>query len=431
MRVAVLGFGHVASATVQSFMKNECHIRSKTRTPIEWVHVATRSPARAIGRVPEGCKVSDNAWAVVNDPQVDVVLELTGDVNQGRQWVLQALSKGKHVITANKALLALHGQEIMQTAARAGCRLLFEGAVAVSIPIVKTLKESAAANRIESLTGILNGTSNFVLTQMSEHGLDFEKALEQAQALGYAEADPRMDINGEDAAHKLCLLASLCFGVPLDFLQVQWQGIESVQRIDLLAAERWAYRIKLIAHTEQFEGGVQSTVQPMLVPQASMLAHVSGAMNGVSLKGDLMGSAFLYGAGAGGRQTASAVLSDLLELANAFPLRHQQGFDNMGFVFRTKATRATQFRSPWLGAHYVRLRAKDPVGVLHQISETLARFAVPVNALWQVTSPEAYDDVCVLTHAIEGEVLAEALSGLMPLALNAQAVVTFPVLGAD
>lgn len=247
MKAGVLGFGNVAAAIIESFTANQDLIRSKTATPIEFVRVATRTPSRAQGRVPEGCVVSDDCWALVDDPQIDVVLELMGDVKLGRELVLRALSNGKHVITANKALLAQHGDEIMRIADKAGRSVLFEGAVAVSIPIIKTLRESAAANRISSIIGILNGTSNYVLSQMSEHGVDFATAVADAQRKGYAEADPTLDVNGEDAAHKLTLLASLAFDVPINFSAVEFKGITEIDRVDIEFAKRLGHQVKLIA----------------------------------------------------------------------------------------------------------------------------------------------------------------------------------------
>ena len=271
--------------------------------------------------MPEGCQVSDDCWAVVNDARIDVVIELMGNVELGRALVLQALANGKHVITANKALLALHGDEIMRAADTAGRSVLFEGAVAVSIPIIKTLRESAAANRISSISGILNGTSNYVLSQMSEQGVDFATALADAQRKGYAEADPTLDVGGGDAAHKLTLLASLAFNVPINFAAVAYQGITTVDPADIAFAKRLGHQIKLIAQASLASGALSISVQPSLVPNHAMLAQVGGAMNGIALQGDLLGSAFLYGSGAGGRQTSSAVLADLLELAK--PRRYE------------------------------------------------------------------------------------------------------------
>ena len=316
LRAGLLGFGNVASATIASHMNNRDLIARKTRRPIEFVRVATRTPARASGRVPPGCRVDDDLLGLVDDPTLDAVVELTGSVPQGRELLLRALAGGKHVVTANKALLALHGEEILDAAQAAGCRVLFEGAVAVSIPIVKTLREAAAANRLESVVGILNGTSNYILSRMSEHGASFAEALREAQSRGYAEADPTLDVNGQDAAHKITLLAALAFGMPIDFEQVDCRGIEAVDRDDVEHARRLGFELKLIAQARGSERGLYVGVQPTLVRRQSLLAQVPGAMNGIALSGDLMGPAFLYGSGAGGTQTASAVLADLIELAN-------------------------------------------------------------------------------------------------------------------
>lgn len=430
MKVAVLGFGNVAAATIKSFMTNHELIHSKTRTPIQFVRVATRTPARAEGHVPEGCLVSSDCWGLVDDPQVDVVLELTGDVPLGRQLVLQALSNRKHVITANKALLAKHGEEIMALAEEVGRNVLFEGAVAVSIPIIKTLRESAAANRISSVTGILNGTSNYVLSQMSEHGVDFAGAVAEAQRKGYAEADPTLDVSGEDAAHKLTLLASLSFGVPINFSAVQFKGIQDIDRLDIGFAKRLGYQIKLIAQAEIGPEGLNIGVQPTLVPMTSMLAQVSDAMNGIALKGDLLGSAFLYGSGAGGRQTSSAVLSDLIELANREDSSFSVGAYNMGFHHDQRVAGSMAFTQNRVGAFYIRLRLDDRAGVLAKVSAVLAQANVSVNTLLQDEGQHEQSDLIVITHDITSGQLHKMMPALYEAAGPGHSVEIYPVLGS-
>jgi homoserine dehydrogenase len=428
MKVAVLGFGNVAAATLENFAANRELIHAKTRSHIEFVRVATRTPSRAQGCVPGGCVVSDDCWAVVEDPEVDVVLELMGDVVLGRQLVLRALSNRKHVITANKALLAKHGEEIMKKAEEVGRSVLFEGAVAVSIPIIKTLRESAAANHITSVTGILNGTSNYVLSQMSDHGIGFAAAVVDAQRKGYAEADPRMDVNGEDAAHKLTLLASLCFGIPINFDAVIFKGIEEIEPLDIEFAKRFGYQIKLIAQAKIAADGLSASVAPTLVPNESMLAQVSNSMNGISLKGDLMGTAFLYGSGAGGRQTSSAVLADLIELANKETSDVPSGAYNMGFRKDRVDSAVAINRSSRVEAFYIRLRIDDKAGVLATVSKVFADANVSVNSLLQDSGQNEQSDLVAITHEISNNQLHLMLPALQQAAGPDHSVVIFPVL---
>jgi homoserine dehydrogenase len=429
MKVGILGFGNVAAATIEAFTTNQDLIRSKTATSIEFVRVATRTPSSAQGRVPGGCVVSDDCWAVVDDPQIDVVLELMGDVKLGRELVLRALSNSKHVITANKALLAQHGEEIMQMADQAGRSVLFEGAVAVSIPIIKTLRESAAANRISSIIGILNGTSNYVLSQMSEHGVDFATAVADAQRKGYAEADPTLDVNGEDAAHKLTLLASLAFDVPIKLSAVEFKGIAEIDQVDIEFAKRLAHQVKLIAQARLESGGMAISVQPTLVPDRSMLAQVGDSMNGIALQGDLLGSAFLYGSGAGGRQTASAVLADLLELANRGGPNGAGGAHNMGFRPRGTGQTEVRYCTDRVGAFYIRLRLDDKAGALAKVSTVLADADVSINSLLQDQGLDGLSDLIVITHDISSGQLRDMLPDLQRAAGPGHTVVIYPVLG--
>ncbi len=428
MKVGVLGFGNVASATIKSFMENRDLILSKTEVPIEFIRVATRSPDRATGRVPPGCDVSNDCEALVDDPAIDVVIELTGSVSSGRGLVLRALGNGKHVITANKALLARHGEEIMQRAEEAGRRVLFEGAVAVSIPIIKTLKESAAANRISSVLGILNGTSNYVLSQMSDHGADFDASIADAQAKGYAEADPTLDVSGEDAGHKITLLASLAFGVQINLAACDLKGIAAIERIDIGFAKRVGFEMKLIARASLQDGRVEVGVAPTLVPEGSMLAQVRGSMNGIVIQGDLLGSAFLYGSGAGGVQTASAVLADLLELANHTQAPALTGAHNMGYKRRASAPATYRPISERQGAFYLRLRMGDRVGALANVSNVLARAQISVKSLLRCQGHDSQSDLIVITHTTSAGKLYDTLPQLREAAGAAHPVVVYPVL---
>jgi homoserine dehydrogenase len=428
MRLGMLGFGNVASATMKAFLDNHHLVRAKTGAEIRFVRVATRTPQRAAGRVPDGCEIGDNWRSVVDDPAIDVVLELTGDVELGREAVLRAIANGKHIVTANKALLALHGDEIFRLADEADRHVLFEGAVAVSIPIVKTLKESAAANRLSSVVGILNGTCNYVLSQMSEECKEFATAVAQAQERGFAEADPLLDISGEDAAHKIALLAALAFGVPIDLRSVTFKGIQDVERIDMAFAKRVGYQVKLIARAVLDDGALSVAVEPMLVPDGSMLAQVRGSMNGIAIRGDLLGTAFLYGSGAGGPQTASAVLADVIELANRTIVPAAGTTHNLGFKRSGISPTAIRFPEQRERPFYLRLRLDDRAGMLAQVTKVLADCNVSVSVLLQDEAHEGQADLVVITHAMSSARLATMIPLLREAAGAGHAVVTYPVL---
>jgi homoserine dehydrogenase len=338
MRVGMLGFGTVGSATVESLVSNGDRIRAHMTRDVEIVHVATRTPARVDGRVPSGCVVSDDTWGLVRDPSIDVVIEVTGAVDSARDLVLSALANGKHVVTANKALLARHGAEIFTFADAQGRLVMFEGAVAVAVPIVKVMKEAFAANSISSIAGILNGTSNYVLSRMHD-GADLDSALRDAQRNGFAEADSTLDMSGEDTAHKLTLLASIGLGAPVDLDRVRYSGVEAVDARDLIRVAHFGFRLKLIGLAERAGSELNLRVEPMLVPEGSLLSMVEGAMNGVLVEGDLLGRSFLYGAGAGGRETASAILADLVTVSHRLAggggdrqRAHNLGLGSTGYV---------------------------------------------------------------------------------------------------
>ena len=428
MKVGILGFGNVAAATVQKFMSSHALIASKIDTELEITKVATRTVTRALGQVPPGCEVTADCWSVVNDPDIDVVVELIGGIELARELVMRALANGKHVITANKALLAHCGESLMQLAHEKRVCVLFEGAVAVSIPIIKTLKESASANHVTSIVGILNGTSNYILSQMSEQGTAFSEALAQAQQKGYAEADPELDVNGGDAAHKITLLASLAFGIPINVDAVQFTGICAVDRIDIEAAQRLGYALKLIAQARLRNHQVEIAVSPMLVSGHAMLAHVRGSMNGIALAGDLFGPAFFYGSGAGGVQTASAVLADLIDLAQSTSDGKYVGAPNMGFkrnaiaeiAYLPAAARCSQF--------YVRLTVDDKLGVLAEVSAIFAKADISVSTLLQEESQLGMTDLIATTHTISSARLQGILPALQLVCAIGHPVVTYPVL---
>ena len=428
MKVGVLGFGTVAAATVHKFIENREVIAAKTGTEIDIVTVATRSVARATGHVPQGCEISTDCWRVVDDPRIEVVIELIGGVEPARGLVLRAIANGKHVITANKALLAMHGEEIMQLAEQQRVCVLFEGAVAVSIPIVKTLKESVAANRVTSVVGILNGTSNYILSRMSEQGASFAEALAEAQRKGYAEADPVMDVEGIDAAHKIALLSSLAFGVPIDFEAVQYRGITGIASEDIGLAKQMGYALRLIAHAQLQDNCIYTSVAPSLVPASSMLAQVHSSMNGIELVGDLFGRAFFYGSGAGGVQTASAILADLIELAQRKKGGGHTSVFNMGFRRTTIERKETMHTDDRCGRFYLRMRVDDSVGVLASVSAIIAGADISLAKLRQNDGVGAVTDLVVITHAVSWRRLRSILPKLQGLVRHGYETIVYPVL---
>jgi homoserine dehydrogenase len=428
MKVAILGFGNVASACVENFLKNRETIDAKTRDSIEITKVATRTPSRAAGRVSEDCEVTDDCWEAVNDPNVDVVLELIGDVKVARQLVLRAIENKKHIVTANKAMLALHGEELMAKAHEHNCIILFEGAVAVSIPIVKILREASAANKISSIVGILNGTSNYVLSQMEEHNLSIDEAISAAQEMGYAEADPALDVNGGDAAHKLTLLASLGFGIPIDFHKIDCNGIGNIKLLDVKLALQMGFRIKLIASATQTSNEVKLSVQPMLVPAESYLGLVASAMNGVAIQGDLMKSAFFYGSGAGGVQTSSAILSDLMDLANGRHLNPESGSYNMGFSDVLNRTSCHTIEDDPYGFYYLRISSSTDYNSKSSLREILENEEIKITKINQNKGHlPTNSDFSFVTDCVSSKKLRNVASKLIAANVGIVDVVVYPI----
>ncbi|CAN7170430.1 homoserine dehydrogenase [Acidovorax delafieldii] len=323
LRVGMIGIGTVGAGTFRVLARNQALIAGRAGRGIKLVVVCARSLARAMSVVGKDVALTNDPMQVATHPDVDVLVEAAGGTGPARDWVLAAIRAGKHVVTANKALLAEHGNEIFAAARQHGVAVAYEGAVAVSIPIVKALREGLTANRIEWVAGIINGTTNFILTKMRDEGVGFAEALAQAQALGYAEADPTFDIEGIDAAHKISLLAANAFGMPVRFADAQVEGITALQGLDVACAEQLGFRIKLLGVAKRRKAGdaegnvegVELRVQPALVPATHLLAHVNGSMNAVMVKGDASGVTMYYGAGAGSEQTASAVIADLVDVA--------------------------------------------------------------------------------------------------------------------
>ncbi|MDH6169900.1 homoserine dehydrogenase [Variovorax boronicumulans] len=411
LRVGMIGIGTVGSGTFRVLARNQAEIVGRAGRGIEVVMVAARNLPRAAGIVGDRVALTDDPMHVATHPDVDVLVEVAGGTGPARDWVLAAIAHGKHVVTANKALLAEHGAEIFAAARQHGVAVAYEGAVAVSIPIIKALREGLVANRIEWVAGIINGTTNFILSKMRDEGLDFAAALAEAQALGYAEADPAFDIEGIDAAHKLTLLAANAFGTPVRFADVQVEGITALQGVDVACAEQLGYRIKLLGIARRREEGVELRVQPALVPAAHLMAHVNGSMNAVMVKGDASGVTMYYGAGAGSEQTASAVIADLVDVTRLDGTQAAQRVPHLGFHAHAMNELPALPRAAVCTAHYLRV----PVHAASQVEAVAALLAaqrLPVRQLVLAAErPEAGPQVLVLT--------GPATQGAIDLAVHA------------
>ena len=439
LRVGMIGIGTVGSGTFRVLARNQAEIAGRAGRGIKLVMVCARSLARAMRVVGRDAALTNDPMLVATHPDVDVVVEVAGGTSPAREWVLAAIRAGKHVVTANKALLATHGNEIFAAARQHGVTVAYEGAVAVSIPIIKALREGLTANRIEWVAGIINGTTNFILSKMRDEGLGFAEALAQAQALGYAEADPTFDIEGIDAAHKITLLAANAFGMPVRFADAQVEGITRLQGLDVACAEQLGYRIKLLGvarrRKEGDADGVELRVQPALVPATHLLAQVNGSMNAVMVKGDAAGVTMFYGAGAGSEQTASAVIADLVDVARLQGTTPAQRVPHQGFhAHAVNEQLAVLPRAAVHTRHYLRV----PVHTAQQLDEVSAWLAaqqVPVQrvelardqALPAGSGPEAQAQVLVLTDAVAQATVDRAVHALADHQAVAGPVVTLRV----
>lgn len=413
LRVGLLGLGNVGAGTLAVLRRNQTEIARRLGRHIEVTHVCARNLARAVALAGPGLQVLADPLAVVTHPNVDVVVEAIGGTGPVLHWVLQAIASGKHVVTANKALLAEHGHQVFAAAQARGTVVAFEGAVAVSIPIIKMLREGLGANHITAVAGIVNGTSNFILSAMRT-GLSFQAALQQAQALGYAEADPSFDVNGVDAAHKLTLLASVAFGMPLRLAQVYTEGIGQLLPADMACAEALGYRIKLLAQARRHTQGVELHVYPALVPTTHPLAAVEGSLNGIAVYSDAAGPTLHCGAGAGGEQTASAVIADLMDIARLGhmpPTSPTQRVAMMGFQPWAMQDLPVLPMAELRTRHFVRVPVGSNPHALGVVAATLAQTGVATQSLGWAPVPGAASDA---TRAQAGP--ASCVMGLTGLA---------------
>lgn len=407
LSIGIAGFGTVGSGLVKVLTDNAQLIRERTGRDIRIKTVLVRDLAkpRAVP-LPDGVTLSTDPAALTHDPAIDVVVELMGGIEAPRALIDAALDQGKHIVTANKALLAEDGSGLFLKAAEKGLALLYEASVAGGIPIVQTLKESLAGNHIESLMGILNGTSNYILSEMTSCGLDFDTALQQAQAKGYAEADPTLDIDGHDAAHKLVLLIRLAYGVEYPYTEMPIKGIRHMDRLDIIFAREFGYRIKLLGQVRHVDGKLEAGVFPTLVHHSLLLARVGGAYNAVRVEGNAVGSLFLHGRGAGDLPTASAVMGDLLTIARNAPPH------NTGFVQQVPRKAAILPPSAACSAYYVRAMVRDSAGVLRDIAGALAQEDISIAQVIQKPAEEHGVPLVFMTHTASAEAIDRALKAV-------------------
>ena len=404
IKVGLLGIGTVGAGTYNVLLRNQEEIRRRAGRGIEITMVAARNVARATSLVGPGITVVDDPFAVVDHPDIDIVIELIGGYELPRELVMRAIANGKHVVTANKALLALHGNEIFAAAQDRGVMVAFEAAVAGGIPIIKALREGLTANRIESVAGIINGTTNFILSEMREKGLDFDTALEQAQALGYAEADPTFDIEGVDAAHKLTIMSAIAFGIPVQFDKAHVEGISKLQAVDIKYAEQMGYRIKLLGITRRttIDGveGIELRVHPTLIPAKRLIANVEGAMNAVLVQADAVGATLYYGKGAGAEPTASSVIADLVDITRLATADPEYRVPHLAFQPNQMTDVAIWPMSEINTSYYLRVYVKNRLGVMADLTRILADARISIDAVLQKEPAEGATrlDIIMLTH---------------------------------
>jgi homoserine dehydrogenase len=410
IQVGLLGIGVVGSGTFNVLLRNQEEIKRRAGRGIQITMVAVLNVARARELVGPGVAVVNDARAVIANPDIDIVIELIGGYGVAKTLVLEAIAAGKHGVTANKALLAVHGTEIFAAASAKGVMVAFEAAVAGGIPIIKALREGLTANRIQWIAGIINGTTNFILSEMRDKGLDFAVALKQAQALGYAEADPTFDIEGIDAAHKATIMSAIAFGIPVQFDKAYVEGITKLGAADIKYAEQLGYRIKLLGITKRTPKGIELRVHPCLIPAKRLIANVEGAMNAVVVQGDAVGTTLYYGKGAGSEPTASAVIADLVDITRLHTADPAQRVPHLAFQPNAMSDLPVMPMGEVVTSYYLRLRVADETGVLAKVTGILADADISIDAVLQREADEIttevaagqaqvpQTDVIILTH---------------------------------
>ncbi len=421
IKVGLLGIGTVGGGVFNVLKRNQAEIVRRAGRGIEIAMVADLDTARAQAVVGPDVEVVSDARAVVANPDIDVVIELIGGYGIAKQLVLEAIDAGKHVVTANKALLAVHGTEIFAAANKKGVMVAFEAAVAGGIPIIKSLREGLSANHIEWVAGIINGTTNFILSEMRDKSLDFDVVLKQAQALGYAEADPTFDIEGVDAAHKVSLMSAIAFGVPVQFEKAYIEGITKLGAQDIKYAEQLGYRIKLLGITKKMAGGIELRVHPTLVPSKRLIANVEGAMNAVMVHGDAVGTTLFYGKGAGSEPTASAVIADLVDIARLINAESGHRVPPLAFQPDAMSDTPVMPMGEIITSYYLRLNVADEAGVLANVTSILAKADISIDAVLQREADEVggegatQTDLIILTHDCVESKMNDALAQMQAL----------------
>jgi homoserine dehydrogenase len=417
--VGLLGIGTVGGGTWNVLARNQEEITRRAGRGIRITKVADKDLARAQQLVGGRAAVTADAWEVVNDPAIDIVIELIGGYTVALDLVLKAIANGKHVVTANKALLATHGNEIFAAAQKMGVMVAFEAAVAGGIPIIKALREGLTANRIEWIAGIINGTSNFILSEMRDKGLAFGTALQEAQRLGYAETDPTFDIEGIDAAHKLTIMSAIAFGIPMQFDKVYTEGISRLTQEDIRYAEQLGYRIKLLGITRRTPEGIELRVHPTLIPARRLIANVEGVMNAILVQGDAVGATLYYGAGAGAEPTASAVVADLVDVTRMHTADPEHRVPHLAFQPDQLSDLPILPMDEVITSYYMRMRVVDRPGVLADITRILADRGVSIDAMVQKEPSEGEEqvDIIMLTHETREKHINAAIAAIENLAV--------------
>jgi homoserine dehydrogenase len=418
VKVGLLGMGTVGSGTINVLYRNAEEIARRAGREIRISHAAAKEyNADKIHGLDKIDKITDDAFDVVNNPDIDIVIELIGGYSPARELVLKAIENGKHVVTANKALIAKHGNEIFTAAQKQGVMVAFEAAVAGGIPIIKAIREGLAANQILWVAGIINGTGNFILTEMHEKGRTFDDVLKEAQALGYAEADPTFDVEGIDAAHKLTILGSIAFGIPLQFDKTYTEGITKIERQDVSYADELGYRIKHLGIARKTEKGIELRVHPTLIPERRLVANVNGVMNAVVVKGDAVGPTLYYGAGAGSEPTASAVIADVIDVARVLTTDPNNRVPHLAFQPNKLSDIPVLPMDEVVTAYYLRMQAIDKPGVLADVTRILGDAGISIEAILQKEPAEgaSHVPIIMLTQRVQEKFMNKALKEIEAL----------------
>jgi homoserine dehydrogenase len=420
INVGLLGIGTVGGGTFAVLRRNQEEITRRAGRAITLKVVADKDLERARRIVGNAAEVTDDAFSVVANSEIDIVVELIGGTKVAKDLIMRAIENGKHVVTANKALLAQHGTEIFSAAQGKGVTVAFEAAVAGGVPIIKALREGLTANRIEWIAGIINGTSNFILSEMRDKGASFEEVLKQAQERGYAETDPTFDIEGVDAAHKLTIMSAIAFGIPMQFSKAYTEGISKLTRQDIRYAEELGYRIKLLGITRRTSKGIELRVHPTLIPERRLIANVEGVMNAVLVKGDAVGQTLYYGAGAGAEPTASAVVADLVDVTRMHTADPEHRVPHLAFQPDALSDTPILPMEDVETAYYLRLRVLDRPGVLADITRILADLSISIDAMVQKEPGEGEEqvDIIMLTHRTVEKNVNAAIARIERLPVN-------------